>query len=845
VACFGESTGSVTVAGTGGTTPYEYSLDGGAYQSSGTFSGLAANTYTITIQDANLCTFDVEVTISQPDNALNGSVTSQTNVACYNGNTGSVTVTGSGGTPDYEYSLDGGAYQASGTFTGLSAGTYTVTVRDANLCTFDVPVDITQPASALQGSIISQTNVQCFGDADGSVTVAGSGGTSPYLYSLDGGPYQVSGTFSNLTPDAYIVTVRDARLCTFNIPVTITGPTAALSGSIIAQSDVDCYGEATGSVSVSASGGTSPYEYSLDGTNYQASGVFSGLVADDYTITVRDANLCTISIGATISQPDAPLGVFVSDLINVRCYGDATGSITVKVVEGTGTAPYEYSVDGGATYQTSGIFTGLSAGIYTAVVRDANLCTDDASFEISEPETPVTGSILSQTDVFCFGGSTGSVSVEGSGGTPPYTYSFNGGAYQPTGVFTGLIAGDHIVRVRDANACTFDVPVTILQPSAALDVSGVVTGVSIAGGNDGAINITVSGGTPNYTYVWSTTDGSGLDINAEDQTGLTAGIYQVVVTDANSCTTSDTYIITEPGVLTVGGVTTNPTCFGSSDGAINITVGGGVPPFTFAWTTTDGSGLIPADEDQSNLTAGTYTVLVTDDNGAAASGDFVLTQPSEIIINSISHDDVTCFGANDGTITISSVTGGNGGYQYSIDGGITFFFNGGSFSGLAPGTYDIVVRDSEGCTTPGNSVIITEPSQLVISDWDETDVNCFGASDGTITILAAGGTPPYEYSIDGCITFFSNGGAFTGLPAGNYDICVRDSHGCTTNGTTILISQPASAITIGSIISTNVSCFGGADGTITISSVTGGNGGYEYSIDGGSTYAANGGLFTG
>jgi len=845
VACYGGADGSVTITGAGGTGPYQYSLDGGTYQGSGTFNGLAANSYTVTIRDAHSCTYDIEVIITQPASSLSGSITSQTNVACFGGATGSVTVNGIGGTSPYQYRLNSGTYQTSGTFIGLTAGTYTVTVRDANLCTFIVPVTITQPASSLTGSITAQTNVSCFGDITGSVTVAGSGGTMPYQYSLDGGPYQGSGTFSSLTPNTYIVTIRDANLCIFNVPVTITGPTSALSGNIIAQTDVACYGEATGSVIIAASGGTTPYEYRLNGGPYQSSGTFSGLVANTYTITIRDANLCTVQIVVNITQPDAPLSIYATALVDVRCFGGSSGSVTIRVVDGTGTPPYEYSIDNGATYQSSGIFTGLSAGIYTAIVRDANECTDDVAVEISQPATPLTAVILSQSDVLCFGEATGSATVEASGGIAPYEYNFNGGTYQSSGVFTGLIAGTHTIRVRDANSCTFDVPVIIAQPTADLVVSGVVTGVSIAGGNDGAIDITVTGGTAGYTYVWSTTGGSGLDINAEDQTGLTAGTYQVIVTDANLCTTTDTYIVTEPGVLTVGGVITNPTCFGSDDGAINITVGGGIPPFTYLWSTSNGSGLIPADEDQSNLSAGTYTVLVTDDNGATATDDFILTEPSIISINSLSSTNITCFGADDGTITISSVTGGNGGYQYSVDGGATYFFNGGSFSDLSPDTYDIVVRDSEGCTSDESSITLTEPTELIISSFDDTDVSCFGADDGTITIVAGGGTPPYEYSIDGCVTFFSNDGQFTGVSAGNYDLCVRDAHGCIVNGSTIIITQPASEITIGNVTSTNVTCFGGADGTITISSVSGGNGGFVYSIDGGSSYVANGGIFTG
>src|SRR5207244_913033 len=207
--------------------------------------------YTATVKESNGCTTSQPVTITQPASALSSSISAQTNVACFGGSTGSVTVAGSGGTGPYSYAIDGVTFGISGTFNNLAAGPYTVTVKDSKGCTTTQPVTITQPASALGSSISAQTNaacfacqtlVRCFGGSTGSVTVAGSGGTCPYSYAIDGVTFGISGTFNNLAAGPYTVTVKDANGCTTTQPVTITQPASALGSSISSQTNVACFG---------------------------------------------------------------------------------------------------------------------------------------------------------------------------------------------------------------------------------------------------------------------------------------------------------------------------------------------------------------------------------------------------------------------------------------------------------------------------------------------------------------------------------------------------------------------------------------------------------------------------
>ncbi len=814
VLCFGESNGSVTVAGSGGTLPYEYSLDGGAYQSSGTFNNLAAAAYTVTVKDNNDCTFNVPVTITQPGSALSGSITSQTDVACFGEATGSVTVAGSGGTPAYEYRLDGGAYQSSGTFPNLSATNYTVTVRDNNGCTFDVPVTISQPASALSGSISSQTDVACFGESTGSVTVAGSGGTPSYEYSLDGGAYQSSGTFPNLSATNYIVTVRDNNLCTYDVYVTISQPALVLSGSVVSQT-MACFGEATASATVTGSGGIPPYEYSLDGGAYQGSGLFSGLSAGNYTVTVRDFNLCTFDVPVTITEAATALSGSITSQANVACFGESTGSVTIT--GSGGTPPYEYSVDGGA-YQSSGMFSGLPAGDYIITVQDANLCTFDVPVTITEPGSALSGSITSQTDVLCFGEATGSVTIAGSGGTPTYEYSLDGGAYQSSGMFSGLQAGNYIITVEDANLCTIDVPVTITEPASG--VSGTITdqiNVLCFGEATGSVTVAGSGGTPLYEY--SLNGGayqpSGLF------SGLLAGNHTVTVRDASSCTFNVPVTITQPATAVTGTISTqtNIACFGEATGSVKVAGSGGTPPFEYSL---DG-GAYQSSGMFSNLSAGNHTITIQDANLCTFNLPVTITEPATPVSGSItSQTDVACFGESTGSVTVAGA-GGTPLYQYSLDGGA--YQSSGTFSGLAAGNYTVTVQDANFCTTPV-PVTITEPATAVSATIiGQTDVICPGEATGSVTVAGSGGTPGYQYSLNGGT--YQSSGMFIGIFAGNHTVTVRDANLCTFN-IPVTINEPT-AIYIGSEASTDISCNGANDGTISVTAA-GGTPGYVYTL---------------
>jgi hypothetical protein len=674
VLCFGNSTGSVTVAGAGGTPTYQYKIGNGPLQSSGTFSGLAAGTYTITVQDANGCTSTVSVTITGPSAALSVANTNQTNVLCFGNSTGAVTVAGSGGTTAYQYKIGNGPLQSSGTFSGLAAGTYVITVQDANGCTSTVSVTITQPASALTGSITGQTQTTC-GGSTGTVTVAGAGGTAAYQYKIGNGPLQPSGAFSGLAAGSYTVTVQDANGCTTTVPVTIIAP-SGLTLSNTNQTNVLCFGASTGSVTVAGANGTPSYQYKIGNGAYQGSGTFSGLAAGTYVITVQDGANCTTTLNVTITQPNAALSVANSTQTNVLCFGNSTGSVTVAGAGGTPT--YQYKI-GNGPLQSSGTFSGLAAGAYTITVQDANGCTSTVAVTITGPSAALAGSIVSQSPATC-GSNNGSVTVTATGGTTTYQYKIDNGPLQPTGVFTGLSAGAHTVTVQDANGCTTTVQVTIITPSTVVASISNFDDVSCNGASDGTIDVTGSGGTPNYTY---SLDGTNY-LGSGSFTGLDAGSYIAYVKDNSGCIDTVQVTLTEPGPVVV---TTTPSgsttlCEGQQ---LTITVSSqGTTACQWSNGST-GSSIVVTQ-------GGTYTVTCQDGNGCSGtSGDVVVTI-SPLPIASFNSTQIDNFNVE---FTSASINGTS--YLWTFPGGNTSTQENPTFNFPAEGNYNVTLIVTNAC----------------------------------------------------------------------------------------------------------------------------------------------------
>ena len=803
VACFGGNNGAINLTPSGGTGPYTYNwLPSGPTTEDRT--GLTAGTYTVVITDVNSCTGTVTVSVTQPTSPVSGT-TVVTNVACFGGSNGSINLTPSGGTGPYTFNwLPSGPTTEDRT--GLTAGTYTVVITDANSCTGTVTVSVTQPTSPVSGSTVV-TNVACFGGSNGAINLTPSGGTGPYTFNwLPSGPTTEDRT--GLVAGTYTVQITDVIGCTGTVTASVTQPASPVSGATVVT-NVSCFGGSNGAINLTPSGGTGPYTY-----NWLPSGPTTedrtGLVAGTYTVQITDVNGCTGTVTASVTQPTSPVSGSTV-VTNVACFGGSNGAINLTPSGGTGPYTYNWLPSGPTTEDR----TGLTAGTYTVVITDANGCTGTVTASVTQPASTISGSTV-VTNVTCFGGSDGTINLTPSGGAGPYTFNWGGGI--TTEDRTGLAAGTYTVVITDANGCTGTATASVTQPAAPVSGSTVVTNISCNGGSNGAINLTPSGGTPGYTYNW------GGGITTEDRTGLAAGTYTVIITDAVGCTGTVTATVTQPAVLAATGAQTNVLCNGGSTGSATVTVTGGTPAYSYSWAPSGGTAA-----SASGLAAGNYTVTVTDANGCITTQTFNITQPA-VLASTGAQTNVLCNGASTGSATVT-VTGGTPAYSYSWapSGGTAA-----TASGLAAGNYTVTITDANGCTTT-RSFNITQPTAIV-STGAQTNVLCNGGSTGSATVAVTGGTPSYSYS------WAPSGGTAataSGLAAGSYTVTITDANGCLSSQT-FNITQPASALA-STGAQTNVACNGGSTGSATVT-VTGGTPAYSYawSPSGGTAATASG-----
>lgn len=803
ISCNNANNGAITATASGGGGGYVYAWTPSA-GAGPTVSNLPAGAYSLTVTDANTCTATATTTLGNPVPVV-ASVAAQTNVDCFGANTGSFTAAGSGGTAGYTYSINGTAFQVSPVFNGLTAGSYTLTVRDANNCTGTLVVPISQPAAALSATLIAQTNADC-NVPNGSLTAGSAGGTAPYQYSLDGVNFQASGTFNTLPPGIYLVTIRDANLCTTTLNVNITAPTAPV-GTIAAQTNITCNGNTNGAVTVTATGGNPGYDFSIDGVNFGASGTFTNLAAGLYIVSIRDAIGCLTQMAVNITEP-APLTGLITAQTDVDCNGNSTGSVTL--VGSGGTPAYQYSIDG-VNFFVSGTFTGLTAGNYTVIIRDQNLCTGSVPVTLTEPTPLAATPTLTQVD--CNGASTGAISLAASGGSPNYAYSLNGLVFNPLNTFTGLAAGNYTVYVRDNNGCVNSQSVVLTQPAALSASISSQSNVDCNGAANGAVTVAASGGAGNYQY---SIDGVTYLLTGSF-TGLTAGMYTVTVRDANGCTEPVQVNLTEPTVLTlVPSALMNVSCNGLADGSIVAVSTGGIPPYQFS---IDGVNFVSTTQFQ-NLAAGSYTLSVRDANNCIQTAPFTLGQPAAVTGSVSSQVNVDCNGAATGSVSVLATGGIGAGYQYTIDG--INFSPVSTFSNLIAGSYTITLMDGNGCTGT-LPVTITEPAALSAALQSQIQVDCNGAASGSFSAIGVGGTAPYAYQLN--TGGFVNSGAFGSLTAGTYTLTVRDANGCLAS-LPVIVTEPA-ALTASLSVVAPISCGGQADGVLE-AVVTGGTAPYTY-----------------
>ncbi len=802
VSCFTGNDGSATASASGGTVAgaYTFQWDAAAgNQTTPTATGLSAGTYTVTVTDDNNCSDTAIVTILEPAE-VQVSLISQQATSCPDTDDGEAVVSVIGGTQPYTYSWPSGETTANPVL--LPDGANLVTVTDANGCQDTLTVFIAEPSTVIIQ--LTGTDITCNGGSDGAITTTNSGGTPPYTYTWDNA-LATGQNPTNLPAGIYNLTLTDNNGCEYFASDTLNEPTA-VSGSI-STSDVSCFGLSDGSAIAVGSGGVGPYTYNWSNTATGDTATGFGFGSHDVTIT--DASGCTHIEPFSISQPTQIVAT-ITGQTPVSCFGLANGTATISASGGTTPPAYSFLWDSNASNQTTATATGLEVGTYSVTVTDGNGCTDSTTVTITSPNA-VDVTLVSQTTTSCANVDDGSAVVSVTGGTTPYTYAWDNGETTANPVL--LPDGPNFLTVTDGNGCTDTLTVFIAEPSAVvIQLTG--TDISCNAGNDGTITTTASGGTQPYTFTWS----SPLAVG-QDPVGLTAGTYDLTLTDANGCQFFDNITLTEPSAVTVAVTPTDATCFGQFNGSATALGAGGTPPYNYVWS----NSVIGATT--SGLPAGSHSVTITDDNGCQASTSFQINEPTELLPTGFPVTIPSCNGASDGVAGVE-MTGGVTPYTYQWDastGGQTGQFA----TGLPAGLYEVIITDANGCQFPNPlPVLVTEPDSL-LATATSLNITCNGQADGSTTVVATGGTSPYTYLWDDPLA--QTTATATGLDIGTYNVLVTDANGCTTTAQAEVFEPEPIYFEVSN---TPAICFESADATITVDTAEGGAGGpFTYSLD--------------
>ncbi len=862
----GTPTGGATVTATGGTAGYTYSWSPSGGSTIGV-SNLGLGNNTVTVKDSKGCSQSAIANITSATGPTL-SISSQTNVNCFGANTGTASVNAIGGTGPYNYTWTPGNLSGISQ-SSLLAGIYTITVADANLCTKSITLSITQPTAALSAVISATTATGC-GLNTGGATVTASGGTGSYTYSWNPSGGLTAGV-SNLATGNNTVLVTDVKgcnvtaianipcssfcqtngnlaifsnydggiltinvdqnipnlkvgICTYEpIQVNFTGPFVGNVTQVIYagfnsnQNNNNCglgnfptsiTGVPSGIVTINPpmspplvgytpvhNNGAGPWGGQMIGTAGNCDTTINGgggNTPDEIVYYFQQATAGTllfhqtqyncwlnqtlnISAGGNCcilppnSCPTISLSVISSS--NVSCYGGINGAAAIAVSGSAG--PYTYNWMPGNL--TSASQTSLSAGTYTIHATDINQCAGTLTLTISQPTSALTAIISSTTATSC-GLSSGGATVTASGGTAGYTYSWSPSGGTTIGV-SNLSAGNNTVTVKDSKGCSQSAIAIITSATGPTLSITSQTNVNCFGANTGIANVNGIGGTGPYSYTWSPGNLSG-----SSQSSLTAGTYTINITDANLCVGSGTINISQPSLPISVFVSTSPTSCGNNIGSATVTPSGGTPAYTFSWSPTGGTASVA-----SNLAAGNYSVKVTDSKGCFTTTLATITSSiggPTLTVNS--QTNVICNAALTGAASITaSGTAGPYTYTWSPNGG-----NASSASGLAAGTYTVLVKDASTCIN-SITVTISQPTAISLSISSNPE-NC-GASDGNASITSSGGAGALT-------TMWSTGStnsSITGLSSGSYSVMVTDANGCTATSTAVIGISGSLAVSAG------------------------------------------------
>ncbi len=864
--CYGDNSGKMEInaretewGADASKLPYEYSIDGGVtFSYSNKFNGLAGGNYRVVVRNRENCISEPKtVTIGQDVLLEIARVEVEHVDRCYGDNTGNIFISANFGTSNapVDYSVDGGRtyHNSLNSFSGLTAGTYQIVIKDKNGCTreLDSNVVIYQPDEFNYESVSPVAVDGCHGDKNGQILLSAYGGTSPYTYSIDNGiSYETSNRFTGLAAGKYKARCKDANGCLTEIVTVEVKEPEKLEITSVQVDDVEnCYGDKTGHIEISAQGGTGSLRYEVNAklSKLQDSKDFYGLAAGEYLPYVVDEKKCyAISEQIVLSQPAkfeiASTSKFDGD---IRCYGDREGII--YALANGGTLPYSYSIDGFASSistprMESCTFDKLAAGKYTVEARDAKGCkAEKKELEIFQPdELTITG--ISVENVKCHGEKSGSVTLKANGGMDGYSYGFSRNnertfRYVITPTISDLGAETYDFSVKDANGClAYKNNITIYEPDELefLTINTYpVTGCY--GDSNGSIILGAKGGVTPYYY---SIDGGETFQKEVTFSGLPGGNnYLPMVKDEHGCfVTAMPETISEPSEISISNINYSEVqgCKGASAGSISFEAHGGTGNLTYM-----ANSFVSNNGRFNRLKAGKYDLVVFDERGCSVKREGIeIEEPDEMRIVSTSTVNEDCYGQSIGSYTINAT----GGRAYQTNFPYKFFLNDspnpnnydGQFASLKAGNYKYRLEDKYGCSLEGRFTI-TQPDEFAIDKIDSVDVlTCHGDKTGYIKVVTKGGVEPITISAAGFNYYQENqDGVFNNLGANQYELIATDAKNCKADAY-VTLSEP-SKVSFEAKQTREILCY--EDGNAEIEArAWGGCEGYTVSLDGGKTW---------
>ena len=864
ITCFGREDGTFKGAAQGGITPYSHklveSVSAAEVIQAESSIVLAKGAYTYVVTDSIGCYHNVPFEINEP-NKLE-AVIQQTDVDCFGATTATLNaqVLSNAGVGPYTYEwtkidpVKGDSVVTNIASAVVDAGEYYIKIEDANGCVWEDYTTVYAPLKELTVKLESKQDVQIRGNATGAIDITVEGGTpdavTGYTFIWSGNGITDTNKYledqQDLVAGTYAVTVIDSKGCKATLSVIIYEPTEIHVEQVV--KDTQCAGDANGVISLNIVGGTTPYyirwEDAAGNLIDEGEGLneISGLVAAEYKYIITDNDGNTLSDFATVGE-NAPLKVttsLLSELEN-KCYGNEDAYIILEIAGGTGKGTYKVNWLGldPAKLESDTKAVNLPATTYTIDIEDKNKCNIQHVVTVTQPALEFGLKSVTVVQNICHDGAEGSIDIELQGGTPNYTYIWQGDGVNPSAEDqVGLKAGkDYSVKVYDANGCMWEDTFTMENP-AELTLSLSAKDITCKGAKNGTIEATVTGEMP-FTYAWTDPTGTATFANVHKIDCEIKGRYSVEVTDKLGCTKTDGVDIYEPTEVTGRVEITNITCNDENDGKVRVYAEGGSGIFTYALYKVGEVTPISTSNEQGRLEGGAYQYKVLDENACAWTSPVIhIDNPAPIEIVPVVSN-VTINGLSNGAIDLD-ITGGTQGLTgYTIQ-----WLNGPSIvtdpadaaynadqeiiTNLKAGRYTVVVTDANNCAAT-IVVEVTQP-EVITLDIDVTDVRCYADANGKILLSnIAGGTGNYT------ITWVAqnSGNTYAGtmidqLPADIYELKVVDDAGAEFTKE-IEVKQPDEIVirTVPELSRLSVDCFGSATGEITVD-ITGGNAPYVY-----------------